>query len=427
MKFTASQEWLSHARKMIPLGAQTFSKSITQFPEGISPLYCERGLGGHLWDIDDNCFVDLISGLASVTIGYCDPEVNEAVIQQLNKGITFSLSSKLEAEVAELVCELVPSAEMVRFAKNGSDVTSAAVRLARAFTGKDIILTSGYHGWHDWYIGITTMHRGVPKTVSDLTDKFNFNSIESFEEALERHKNQIAGVILEPLAAIIPSPEFLHHVRRRTQELGIVLIFDEIVTGFRVAPGGAQEYLGITPDLTCLGKGIANGFPLSALVGKSHLMQLLEGVFFSGTFGGESLSLAAAKVVLNKVKGGTTELLKQKGRYLRSRIEIIFTEMNFKLAHFSGHDSWKFLLWNIPNPKEVQKVKTLFLQEMVRRGVLILSSHNVMVSHTEEALDHVCDAYRETIEIIQSAHSSQDYERFLEVDPIKPLFTIRSV
>jgi glutamate-1-semialdehyde 2,1-aminomutase len=265
MKFTASQEWLTHAQSLIPLGAQTFSKSITQFPPEISPLYCEKGLGGRLWDIDGNRFVDLISGLASVTIGYCDPEVNEAVIKQLGKGVTFSLSSKLEAEVAEMVCALVPSADMVRFAKNGSDVTSAAVRLARAFTSRDIILTSGYHGWHDWYIGITTMNLGVPKSVSELTDKFEFNNIESFESALERHKNRVAGIILEPMAAIVPDAAFLQHIRNRTEELGIVLIFDEIVTGFRVAPGGAQEFLGVLPDLTCLGKGIANGFPLSAL------------------------------------------------------------------------------------------------------------------------------------------------------------------
>lgn len=425
MKFTASREWLSYARNLIPLGAQTFSKSITQFPEGISPLYCERGLGGRLWDIDGNCFVDLISGLASVTIGYCDPEVNEAVIRQLGKGVTFSLSSKLEVDVAELVCEMVPSAEMVRFAKNGSDVTSAAVRLSRAFTSRDVILTSGYHGWHDWYIGITSMDRGVPKSVSGLTDKFEFNSIDSFESALQRHRNMVAGIILEPLAAIVPDPTFLHHVRSRTKELGIVLIFDEIVTGFRVAPGGAQEYLGITPDLTCLGKGIANGFPLSALAGKRELMKLLESVFFSGTFGGESLSLAAAKIVLNKVKGGATELLRQKGSFLRTEIEQIFSELNFELAHFSGHDSWKFLLWKTTDPLETQKIKTLFLQEMVRHGVLILSSHNVMVGHTEEDLDLICDAYRKSLEVIQLAHASQKYERFLKVDPIKPLFTVR--
>lgn len=425
MKFTASQEWLNRAKDLIPLGAQTFSKSITQFPEGISPLYCERGLGGRLWDIDGNCFVDLISGLASVTIGYCDIDVNEAVLHQLGKGVTFSLSSKLEVDVAELVCEMVPSAEMVRFAKNGSDVTSAAVRLSRALTSRDIILTSGYHGWHDWYIGITTMHRGVPKSVSDLTDKFEFNNIESFESALERHKNNVAGIILEPLAAIIPDLSFLQHVRSRTKELGIVLIFDEIVTGFRIAPGGAQEYFGITPDLTCLGKGIANGFPLSALAGKKELMKLLEGVFFSGTFGGESLSLAAAKVVLNKVKRGATELLRQKGSTLKTEIEKVFSELNFELAHFSGHDSWKFLLWNISNAQETQKVKTLFLQEMINNGVLILSSHNVMVGHTQEDFDFIRDAYRKSLEVIQLAHASQKYEQFLKVDPIKPLFTVR--
>lgn len=425
MKFTASQEWLTHAQRLIPLGAQTFSKSITQFPPQIAPLYCDRGLGGKIWDIDGNCFVDLISGLASVTLGYCDADVNNAVIEQLGKGVTFSLSSKLEAEVAELVCQLVPSAEMVRFAKNGSDVTSAAVRLARAHTSKEIILTSGYHGWHDWYIGITSMHRGVPMKVSELTDRFEFNSIESFERALEKHMGNIAGVILEPLAAVLPSQEFIQHIRNRTQELGIVLIFDEIVTGFRVSPGGAQELLGIKPDLTCLGKGIANGFPLSALAGKPELMNLLQGVFFSGTFGGEALSLAAAKVVLNKVREGATSALLDKGAFLRVQVENIFSELDFNLAKFSGHESWLFLLWNITDIDELQKVKTLFLQEMINNGVLILGSHNVMVSHTKEDLVKVVEAYRKTIITISSVYQQKNYHDFLLADPIKPLFTIR--
>jgi glutamate-1-semialdehyde 2,1-aminomutase len=425
MKFTASQDWLAHAQGLIPLGAQTFSKSITQFPPKISPLYCERGLGGKIWDIDGNCFVDLISGLASVTLGYCEPEVNDAVIEQLNKGVTFSLSSKLEAEVAELVCELVPSAEMVRFAKNGSDVTSAAVRLARASTSKEIILTSGYHGWHDWYIGITSMHRGVPKVVSELTDTFEFNNIESFERALKKHGDNVAGVILEPLAAALPKQEFLEHLRSRTRELGIVLVFDEIVTGFRVSPGGAQELLGITPDLTCLGKGIANGFPLSALAGRRDLMTLLERVFFSGTFGGETLSLAAAKVVLNRVKNGSTKVLLNKGAFLRVEVEKLFSELNFQLAKFSGHDSWLFLLWNISDSEELQNVKTLFLQEMINNGVLVLSSHNVMAGHTHEDLLKVCDAYRKTLTIVKSAYEKKNYEELLRDNPIRPLFTVR--
>lgn len=425
MDFLNSQSWLTVAQKRIPLGAQTFSKSITQFPPEISPLFCSHGKDGRIWDIDGNCFVDLISGLASVTLGYANNDVNEAVIKQLSKGVTFSLSTKLELEVADLISSLVPSAEMVRFAKNGSDVTSAAIRLSRAFTRKEIVLSSGYHGWHDWYVGTTSMNLGVPTSVQGLTDTFQFNSIESFENAIERHRNQIAAVIVEPIAAKIPDNDFIQHLRIRTLELGIVLIFDEIVTGFRVAPGGAQELLNVTPDLTCLGKGIANGFPLSALVGKKELMQLLSKVFFSGTFGGETLSLAAAKVVLNKVKNGSTKELASTGRKIREKVEGIFENDNFRLAQFSGHDSWLFLLWNVEDTAELQSLKTLFMQEMISNGVLILSSHNVMTSHNNQDIEMVESAYKNTVNKILEAFHSKKYEQFLRSPVIKPLFSVR--
>ena len=269
------------------------------------------------------------------------------------------------------------------------------------------------------------MNLGVPTRVKELTDTFQFNSIESFENAIERNRNQIAAVIVEPIGAKIPDNDFIQHLRIRTLELGIVLIFDEIVTGFRVAPGGAQELLNVTPDLTCLGKGIANGFPLSALVGKKELMQLLSKVFFSGTFGGETLSLAAAKVVLSKVKNGSTKELASTGRKIREKVEGIFENNNFHLAQFSGHDSWLFFLWNVEDAVELQSLKTLFMQEMISNGVLILSSHNVMTSHNNQDIGIVETAYENTVNKILEAFHSKKYEKFLRSPVIKPLFSVR--
>jgi len=421
-----SSAWLTRAMKVIPLGSQTFSKSITQYPPQIAPLYCEEGEAGRLKDIDGNWYVDLVAALASVTIGYQDEEINEAVIKQLKRGVSFSLNSKLEVEVAEQIIDLVPSAEMVRFAKNGSDVTSAAIRLARAFTGRDLVLKSGYHGWHDWFIGTTSMNLGIPNCVAELTKSFRFNSIESFEDTMNQYSDRLAAVIIEPVSVIEPNLDFLKHIRARTKENGIVLIFDEIVSGFRVAKGGAQDLYGVVPDLTCLGKGIANGFPLSALTGSRQIMQLLDRVFFSGTFGGESLSLAAAKVALNRVKSGLPERLASKGSWLRREIDSIIEANSCDFLSISGHDSWLFLNWHLPDHEVLKKCKTLFMQEMIKEGILMLSSHNLMEAHSNSDLAKVRNAYSKVIPLISSALEQDALDSHLKCTPIAPLFSVRN-
>lgn len=212
-------------------------------------------------------------------MGYGDSRINEAVRKQLRLGTILSLPGKLEAEVSELIVELVPSAEMVRFGKNGSDATSAAIRLARAFTKRDHIVVCGYHGWQDWYIGSTTRDKGVPNAVSSLTHKFEYNNIESLASVFTTYKNRVAAVIMEPMNSTYPNPGFLEEVLRLTHQAGALLIFDETITGFRFAKGGAQELFGITPDLSTFGKGMANGFPLSAVVGRRDVMLEMEEVF----------------------------------------------------------------------------------------------------------------------------------------------------
>ena len=239
--YSKSMEQLVRAERTIPLGSQTFSKSRTQYPVGISPLYAAKTKGAEIWDVDGNRYIDLVSALASVTLGYGDKGVVKAVKKQLKLGVSMSLPGILEAEVAELIVEMVPSAEMVRFGKNGTDATSAAIRLARAYTGRDHIIVCGYHGWQDWYIGSTTRNKGVPGSVSDLTHKFEYNNIASLQEALSKLEGNIAAVIMEPMNVVYPEPDFLEQVQKLTQEAGALLIFDETITGFRFARGGAQE------------------------------------------------------------------------------------------------------------------------------------------------------------------------------------------
>ena len=289
-RYEKSEKHLKRAEKTIPLGSQTFSKSRTQYPIGISPLYATKAKGCHFWDLDGNKYLDLVSALASVTIGYSDKRVDSAVKKQMRSGVSFSLPGVLEAEVAEMICDFVPCADMVRFSKNGSDATSAAVRLARAYTGRTHIAVCGYHGWQDWFIGSTTRNKGVPKAVSDLTHVFKYNDLASLEKIFADNID-IACVVMEPMNSVYPEPGFLKGVQEITKKFGAILVFDETITGFRYSAGGAQELFGVIPDLSTFGKGIANGFPLSAVVGRREIMMEMENVFLSGTFGGELLSL----------------------------------------------------------------------------------------------------------------------------------------
>ena len=425
-RYLESTRMLGQVESRSPLASQTFSKSRTQYPPRISPLFVTHSLGCSTWDIDGNEYVDLVSSLAAVTLGYGDPEVNKAVSEQLALGVTLSLPSLLEFEVAELIGELVPSAEKVRFAKTGSDATAGAIRLARAFTNREHVLLGGYHGWQDWYIGSTSMHLGVPESVQKLSHPFVLNDIDAFEELLTQFKGNIAAVILEPISYFSPTQEFLNYLRERTLELGIILVFDETVTGFRIAPGGAQEFLSIKPDLTTFGKGIANGFPLSVLCGRADIMNLMDRIFFSGTFGGELLSLAAAKVVLKKIRDeSVTQALAAIGERLNIAVNKVLHDLNFQGLTLSGHPSWQFLVWNEKNFKDLSKAKTLFMQEMFFEGVLILGSHNLTLAHNENAINTVASAYQKTLTRVQQVESEQSYSKNLLVEPLKPLFKVR--
>lgn len=303
--FERSEAWFTRAEQVIPLGTQTLSKSPTQWVQGAHPRYLARGKGAHVWDVDGNEFVDFPMALGPVLLGYAEPVVDDAIRRQLDDGITFTLMHPLEVEVAERIVALCPGVEAVRFAKSGSDAVSAAVRAARARTGRDMVLVAGYHGWHDWYIGSTTRNAGVPKAVVDLTATFGFGDIGSLERALETYPGDVAAVVLEPSGATVPQPGYLQAVVDLAARHGAVSVFDEVITGFRLAPGGARERYGVQPDLSCYGKALGNGMPISAVAGRAEVMDGFEEVFFSGTHGGEALSLAAAAAVLDTIADGT--------------------------------------------------------------------------------------------------------------------------
>lgn len=425
-RYLASTEYLARAEAVIPLGSQTFSKSRTQYPVGAAPLFAQRSLGSHTWDIDGNEYVDLVCSLGAVALGYGDPEITEAVTRALEDGVTLSLSHPIEAEVAERMVDLIPCADMVRFAKNGTDATSGSIRIARAATGREHVIVCGYHGWQDWFIGSTSMNKGVPERTRSLTHAVPFNDVDAVRQVIAEYPDQIAALIMEPMTSVWPTEGYLEAIRELTNDHGIILIFDEMLTGFRFATGGAQEYFGVTPDLASFGKALANGFPLSAIAGRRDLLELMPSIFFSGTFGGEILSLTAARVVLDRMATGEpTRVMAETGQALVDAIEASRPAESKEFLTFSGHPSWIFQQWNIPDPEILAQAKTLLLQEMLRRGVLVLNTHEVTTVHSAQDIAQAARAYSESLVLVADGLRAGDLLDRLECEPIRPLFKVR--
>lgn len=424
-RYKNSEELLSRATGVIPLGAQTFSKSITQLPLGAAPLFADRADGAHLWDVDGNQYLDFVNGLAAILLGYRDTEVDSAVRAQMERGVSFSLSHSLETQLAEQIVRLVPCAEQVRFGKNGTDATTAAVRLARAVTGRDRIALCGYHGWQDWSIAVTTRNSGIPDAVASLSHSFQYGDSQALEALLSDYRNEFAAVIMEPANASLPPANYLPQVRDIAHSHGALLIFDETITGFRYHCGGAQALFAVTPDLATLGKGMANGYPLSAVVGRSELMQEFEQVFFSGTFGGETLSLAAALAALKRIeRDDIPGQLNESGiRLARGINEILDHTTAGQVFALSGHPSWSFLQ---PTNREYSAaIKTLLIQELCAAGILCLGTHNLSAAHTHSDIDQLVNIYSDVLPKIADATLEGRVEELLNVAPLKPLFRVR--
>ena len=426
-RYRHSLSWLERAEKVIPLGSQTFSKSRTQFPLGAAPLFIDRAHGCEVVDIDGNYYVDYLCSLGAITLGHGDPDVQAAVLAQMEKGVLFSLASPLEAEVAELIIERIPSAEMVRFGKNGSDATTGCVRLARTYTRRDRVAVCGYHGWQDWYIGVTSRNRGVPKATRDLTHTFSYNDADSLFRLFREYPREFAAVILEPVTLHELDAQFLSDIKDMCKKEGALLIFDEVVTGFRLAPGSAQEMLGITPDLTALGKGLGNGFPISAVAGKEEYMRLMEEVFFSFTMGGEAISLAAAKAVITKGKKvGVYDHLRNVGERLLRGVERLIDKSGLQgIVHIAGHPAWTLMSFSDADGAGGWALRTLYMQEILRRGILTFGVHFISFAHQKEHVDKLLNTYAEVFDILKDALRKGDLKERLECQILKPLFQVR--
>ncbi|HXQ29146.1 MAG TPA: SDR family oxidoreductase [Gemmatimonadales bacterium] len=416
-----SERLWARARGLIPAGTQTLAKGPTQYVDGVAPKYVRRGRGARVWDVDGNEYLDMSMAVGPLVLGYCNPAVDAAIRRQLEDGITFSLMHPLEVEVAEQIRRLVPSAEGVRFAKSGAEVTSAAVRLARAYTGRSKVLCCGYHGWHDWYIAVTDRDRGIPREVKDLTYTFDYNDLGSLERALDA---DVACVILEPVAFEEPREGFLAALCERCRRNGSLLIFDEMWTGFRASVGGAQAYYGVVPDLSTFSKAVANGMPLSVLTGRQDVLALLErDVFFFTTFGGEALSLAAAQATLTELVAHSVPAhLARQGQRIKDAYNRIARDLGIDALTRCVGPAWRTLVMFDRAAGDPLELKSLVQQELIRRGILWNGSHVVSFAHSDADIAELEAAYGEVLDILRDAIQAGTARRLLQGTPVEPVF-----
>lgn len=431
MDFSKSDRIQKRFHDVIPGGSHTYAKGDDQYPEFILP-YIAKGEGCHVWDLNGNEFIEFGMGLRSVTLGHAYKPVVDAAYRQMLLGNTFNRPAAIELECAEQLLGMIQGAEMVKFGKNGSDATSASVRLSRAYTGRDMVAICGNHPFFsvdDWFIGSTPMSAGIPKAIQELTVKYQYNDIGSIKSLFQQYHEKIACVILEPEKEQEPKNDFLQEVKKICHENGAVFILDEMITGFRWHNGGAQSFYGVIPDLSTFGKAMANGFSVSALLGKKEIMKLgglghdKERVFvMSYTYGAENHGLSAALETMKIYeREPVVETLWRQGERLAKGIRMSIDEN--KLADFIPIMGRPCCLVygtrdNDKNPS--QPFRTLLLQETMKRGILA-PSLVVSYSHTDADIDRTIEVFHEAFHIYRKA-LDEGIEKYLVGRPVKPVW-----
>ncbi len=429
---TKSHELGERVHTLIPAGAHTYSKGQDQFPSN-APRFIDSGKGAYVRDIDGNKYLDWGMGLRSVILGHAYPRVVKAAQEQLKKGSNFILPNPIEYELAELLHKTIPTAEMVKFAKNGSDVNNAAIRLSRAYTKRDKIAYCKDHPFYsveDWFIGTTACNAGVPKAVQDLSVPFRYNDIESLKQLLEQNQDQVACVIMEAATAEEPKDNFLQKARDLAHTHGAVFILDEIITGFRYHAAGAQTHFNVKPDLTTFGKAIANGFSVSALVGKAEIMERgglkhdKERVFLlSTTHGGETHAIAAAIATISEIneKNVSKRLWDTGGKLQQIVNELAKANGIERFIYAGGFGCSPVIFFKDENGETSLPLRTLFLQEMVRNGVLI-PYVAPSFSHGEKELEKTKNAVAKALTVCKKAIQENNISKYLEGPVVKPVF-----
>lgn len=408
----------ARAERVILDGTQLYSKMPSVGVRGVSPIYFVRGQGARAWDLEGNEYIDFTMGLGPCILGYNHPAVKAAVLAQLEVGPIFSLPHPIEVDCAEKLSSVIPCAERIRFLKTGAEATQAAIRIARAYTGREVVIRGHYHGWHEWCIAGTAKDGGVPRVYRDKSLEAHYNDLSGYEELFRKYPGQVAAAILEPIELDEPKDGFLQKLKDLCHENGALLVFDEVVTGFRYAIGGAQSHFGVIPDLAAFGKGIASGYPLSAVAGRAEVVEgARDKIFISSTFGGETLSLAACLATLSvmetepvhkrlwevsdKLRAGINEAARSAGSAIRC---IGYgPRLGFDFKSQSNCD--------------LAQLKTLFMQEVVKRGVFFVWNMLPSYATTDGDVAEALSAFEESLRICTEAEAKGDVGARLEGPP----------
>lgn len=421
------QNLYKQAKKVMPGGTQLLSKRPEMFAPDQWPAYYSRAEGCEVWDLDDRHYYDMsYMGIGANINGYHNREIDEAAKQAIDNGGMCTLNAPEEVYLAEKLTEIHPWADSVRYAKTGGEIVSMAIRIARAYTGKDIVLFCGYHGWHDWYLAANISNSnslndhhlsgleplGVPSGLAGTNLPFHYNNIDEFEALVEKNRGKIAAVVMEPIRNDYPENGFLERVREVTEREGIVLIFDEISAGYRLCFGGAHKALGVTPDMITMGKAMTNGYPLSAVVGKKEIMEAAQGTFISSTFFTERVALAAALKNLEITERDRVwETLGDVGRMIKDGWKQLADEHGLEI-HISGIDPMAH--FEIESNDSLA-LKTFITQEMLRRGFLANTTVYASAAHTEEIIEAYLEALDEVFALIADAKAQgKDLSELLE-------------
>ena len=430
--FDKSKALRPKVHSVIPGGAHTYAKGDDQYPE-LSPGFIERGKGCHIWDVDGNEFIEYGMGLRAVTLGHAYPSIIEAAHRQMLLGNNFNRPATIELQAAEMLQSLIPSAEMVKFAKDGSTILTAALKLARAHTGRKLVAicsNSPFFSYNDWFIGTTAMDGGVNRAEVDLTVKFNYNDIDSLKQLFAQYPDQIAMVLLEPARTEEPKEGFLQQVIDLSHQHGALVTLDETISGFRFHKGGAQTLYGVTPDMSCFGKAMANGFSLSALTGKREVMELgglfhnRERVFLlSTTHGAEGPSLAAGIETMRIYRDEPViEHLYRVGDRLRAGFQQVTADLGVReYLGIAGRGCNLLYSTHDHEHKPSQPFRTLFMQELIRWGVLA-PSFIVSYAHSDADIDHTIEAVARAAKVYKKALEAGSTDGLLVGAPTKVVY-----
>ena len=436
-----SLEMFKEAERLIPGGSQLLSRRPIRFAYGVSPIFAERAKGAYFWDIDGNKYLDMTMAVNTAILGYCDPDVDKAVMKQIKKSTIFSILHPVEVELAKEIIKVVPCAEMVRFGKSGGEADAVAIRIARGFTGRDKVVFCGYHGWHDWYIAANlespdTLNKhllpnvptkGVPKCLKGTAIPFEYNNLASLKEVLEKNSKEVACIIMEACRTTLPQKGFLEGVKELAHRYGALLIFDEINTGFRLALGGAQEFYNVTPDMAVFGKDIANGYPLTAVVGRHDVMQSSKDMFISSTFWDDNSTMAAGLTCIRKIK--KEKVIKhiwKMGEYYAKGWKDIAQKLGIK-AELKGLSCMTSIVFDYEDKSFVNGLNTLYCQELAKRGIFAGGYFPVSFAHKEEEIDKILEAVEGALFIMKKAIDQGSVKGYLEAEESKPLFDRRMV